>query len=179
MNPNTVIKVLLKNKELTSYYWALTQTEDDRVYLSLSGFGSRPEGVSCPRGTAQCQQHCLLQTGPSASLGPNLWLLCSYDLVAMNCASGNFWYSSDRWKVCGVASLLKVKGAQSCLALCILQARILERVAFPFSRGSPQPRVWTQVSHIAGRFFTNWAIREAVPSGLADLFLCLLKENSF
>ena len=42
-----------------------------------------------------------------------------------------------------------------------LQARILEWVAFPFSRGSSQPRNWTQVSCIAGRFFTSWAIREA------------------
>ena len=38
--------------------------------------------------------------------------------------------------------------------LCdFLQARILEWVAFPFSRGSSQPRDWTQVSRIAGRFF--------------------------
>ena len=37
----------------------------------------------------------------------------------------------------------------------ILQARILEWVAFSFSRGSSQPRDWTQVSSIAGRFFTN------------------------
>ena len=44
----------------------------------------------------------------------------------------------------------------------ILQARILEWVAFPFSRGSSQPRDWTQVSRIAGGFFTNWAIREAL-----------------
>ena len=44
----------------------------------------------------------------------------------------------------------------------ILQARILEWVAFPFSRGSSQPRDWTQVSRIAGRFFINWAIREAL-----------------
>ena len=43
----------------------------------------------------------------------------------------------------------------------ILQVRILEWVTFPFSRGSSQPRDWTQVSSIAGRFFTNWAIREA------------------
>ena len=43
----------------------------------------------------------------------------------------------------------------------ILQARILEWVAFPFSRGSSQPRDWTQVSHIAGGFFTSWATREA------------------
>ena len=58
----------------------------------------------------------------------------------------------------------------SCVRLCdpmdytvhgILQARILEWVAFPFSRASSQPRDQTQVSHIAGRFFTNWAIRKA------------------
>ena len=61
---------------------------------------------------------------------------------------------------------VKVKVAQSCLTLCdsvdytvhgILQARILEWVAFPFSRGSSQPRDWTQVFRIAGRFFTTWA----------------------
>ena len=43
--------------------------------------------------------------------------------------------------------------------------RILEWVAYPFSRGifqSSQPRNWTQVSCITGRFFTNWAIREAL-----------------
>ena len=42
-----------------------------------------------------------------------------------------------------------------------LQARILEWVAFPSSRGSSQPRNQTQVSHIAGGFFTSWATREA------------------
>ena len=34
-------------------------------------------------------------------------------------------------------------------------------VAMPSSRGSSQPRDWTQVSRIAGRFFTLWATREA------------------
>ena len=57
-----------------------------------------------------------------------------------------------------------VKVAQSCLTLCdlmdytvhgILQARILERVAIPFSRGSSQPRDQTEVSCIAGGFFTS------------------------
>ena len=44
----------------------------------------------------------------------------------------------------------------------ILQARILEWVAIPFStQGSSQPRDRTQVSHIAGGFFTIWATREA------------------
>ena len=41
----------------------------------------------------------------------------------------------------------------------ILQARILEWVAFPVSRESSQHRHPTQVSCIAGRFFTNWAMR--------------------
>ena len=39
----------------------------------------------------------------------------------------------------------------------ILQARILEWVAFPFSRGSSQARDQIQVSHIAGGFFISWA----------------------
>ena len=38
--------------------------------------------------------------------------------------------------------------------------RILEWVAYPFSSRSSQPRNWTGVSCTAGRFFTNWAIRE-------------------
>ena len=49
-----------------------------------------------------------------------------------------------------------------CTVLGILQARILEWIAFPFSRGSSQPRDRTQVSHIAGGFFTSWATREAL-----------------
>ena len=73
-----------------------------------------------------------------------------------------------KWK------LLKVKVAQSCLTLCdpmnysvhaILQARIPEWVAYPFYRGSSQPRDRTQVSLIAGRFFTSWATREAQDHG--------------
>ena len=42
------------------------------------------------------------------------------------------------------------------IAYGILQARILEWVAFPFSRGSSQPRDQTQVSLTAGSFFTSW-----------------------
>ena len=57
-----------------------------------------------------------------------------------------------------------VKVTQSCPTLCdpmdyivheILRARILERVAFPFSWGSSRHRNRTRVSCIAGRFFTN------------------------
>ena len=58
----------------------------------------------------------------------------------------------------------KVKVTQSCLNLCdrtdqtihgVLQARILEWVALPSSRGPSQPSDQTQVSHTAGRFFTS------------------------
>ena len=43
----------------------------------------------------------------------------------------------------------------------ILQARIPEWISIPFSRWSSWPRDQTQVSHIAGRFFTIWVTREA------------------
>ena len=73
----------------------------------------------------------------------------------------------------GKKSLEKVLVAQSCPTLCdlmdysppgssvhgILQARILEWVAMPFSRGSSlKDRTW--VSRNEGRFFTVWATRE-------------------
>ena len=73
------------------------------------------------------------------------------------------WQGTTDWKV---GQWVKV--TQSCWTLCdpmdytvhgILQARILGWVAFPFSRRSSQPRDRTQVSHIAGRFFTSWATR--------------------
>ena len=72
--------------------------------------------------------------------------------------------SSGVWKV-------KVEVAQLCPTLCnpmdftvhgILQARILEWVAFPFSRRSSQLRDQTQVSCIEGEFFTSWATRESL-----------------
>ena len=66
--------------------------------------------------------------------------------------------------------------AKSCLTLCdpmdcslpgssvhgILQTWILEWVAMPSSRGSSWPMDWTQVSGIAGGFFTNRATMEAL-----------------
>ena len=73
-----------------------------------------------------------------------------------------------KWKV-------KVLVAQSCPTLCnpmdcslpsssvhgILQAKILEWVSIPFSRGSSQPRDQTWVCCMAGRFFTIWTTKEA------------------
>ena len=69
--------------------------------------------------------------------------------------------------------LVLVLVAQSCPVLCnpfdyiplgfsvhgMLQARILEWVSLPFSRGSSQARDWTWVSHITGSFLTIWTTR--------------------
>ena len=66
-------------------------------------------------------------------------------------------YGYQKWKV-------KVKVAQLCPTLCdpmdytvpgILQARTLDGVALPFSRGSSQPGNQTQVSLIPGGFLTS------------------------
>ena len=72
----------------------------------------------------------------------------------------------------------EVKDAQSHLTLCdpmdytvhgTLQARVLEWVTFPFSRGSSWPRNQNGVSCIAGGFFTNWAMREAY---MTNTYIC-------
>ena len=57
---------------------------------------------------------------------------------------------------------------QAPLSTGILQARILEWVAMPLSRGSSQPRDRTQVSHTAGGFFPVWTTREDYSALLAQ-----------
>ena len=79
-------------------------------------------------------------------------------------------HSNPKEKQCQRMLKLLHKIALISYALCdpmgytvhgILQARILEWIAFPFSRGSSQPRDRTQVPHIAGNFFTSWGTGEA------------------
>ena len=95
-----------------------------------------------------------------------------------------------RWgtKFSLVAYIFKVLVAQSDPTLCnpidcspphssicgILQARILEWVAIPFSRGSSPFRDQTRVSCIAGRFFTVWATRKAPDNTYIVLKYCLI-----
>ena len=82
-------------------------------------------------------------------------------------------------------------GAKWCPTLCdsmdsslpgssvhgIVQARILEWVTISFSRGSSWPRGQTQVSCIAGRFFTHLATREALK--LDKMFLFSTSREKF
>ena len=57
----------------------------------------------------------------------------------------------------------------------ISQARILEWVAISFSKESSRPRDQTQVSYIAGEFFTIWATREALILSCLYLFIIYFK----
>ena len=75
----------------------------------------------------------------------------------------------DFHKLCCAESLSHVQllatprtvARQAPLSMGILQARILEWVAMPSSRGSSQPRDRTQLFYIVGGFFTVWATMEA------------------
>ena len=106
---------------------------------------------------------------------PKYWSF-SFSISPSNEYSGLISFRTDWCDLFAVQGLLKwCEAAQSCLTLCdpvdcslpgsslhgILQARVLEWVAISFSRGSSQPRDWTQVSRIPGRRFNLWATREA------------------
>ena len=59
----------------------------------------------------------------------------------------------------------------------IFQTRILEWVAISFSRWSSQPRDWTRVSCIVGRYFTIWAPREVSGGTMNEIQLCLTPNS--
>ena len=74
--------------------------------------------------------------------------------------------------------IFPTQGSNPCLLHCrqILYClshqespRILEWVAYPFFRRSSQPRNWTGVSCIAGRFFTSWATGKPKDTGVGTL----------
>ena len=60
---------------------------------------------------------------------------------------------------------------QASLSMGILQARILDWVAMPFSRWSSQPRDRTQVSCVAGGFFTIWIPWKSKNTGVGSISL--------
>ena len=115
------------------------------------------------RGVAPLGHSCALSVSPTQSrvgsiIGATLTLRVKFaqDIPFVHDSQPALW----NW--------LKVKVTQSCSTVCdpmdytvrgILQATILDWVAFPFSRGSSQPRDRTQVSSTARGFFTSWATR--------------------
>ena len=88
-----------------------------------------------------------------------------------DCTDLLLFFKADYFLLC--CAVLYWAVSQSCPILCdpmdcslpgspvhgILQARTLEWIAMLSSRGSSQPRDRTQVSHVAGGFFTDWATK--------------------
>ena len=126
--------------------------------------------VECLNSAHACQ-HASIPAWPLSHVCINCLALQALDFAILK-----IYYASNYINSLFAVTVVKVKMsvAQLFLTLCdpvdcsppgssvhgILQARILEWVAIPFSRGSSWPRNRTQVSHIAGRFFIIWATRE-------------------
>ena len=128
-------------------------------------------------------QHFLKST-PGVQKALNCGRLC-------NCPSVSFCKILPSYALVNTAFLpvspVKVKVAQSCPTLCnpidyivhgLLQARILEWVAYSFSRDSSWPRNWTGVSCITGGFFTNWAMREALMMASLETSVSVCESQS-
>ena len=142
-------------------------------------------------------------------------LTCMVDFIFLAQFTKSFTnFIGTNWIVTLLPKLIrkwkKVLVAQSCWTLCdhkdgsppgssvhgLVQARILEWVPIPFSRGSSQPRDRTQVSCIVGRFFILWAMAQMHMDNIFSkkkykcknfsswrivitLGLCLLKSSYF
>ena len=126
--------------------------------------------------------------GPQNRMWPTLWnesyrwadstrdsAVCPHAALTWKACPSECRCTSRNVQGCGILFVC-VLVTQSCLTLCdpmdyslpsssvhgILQAKILEWVAIPFSRESSQPADQTQVFCIAGRFFTIWTTWEAL-----------------
>ena len=131
--------IILENKPSTYWHSEVSQSKGELPAWSISGKFTRQQALVTAHASKQ---------------------LCNALFVYERMTSI---LKQIKWK--------KVKVTQSCPTLLdpmdytvlgILQARILEWVAFPFSRGSFQSRNRIQVFRIAGRFLTSWATREAL-----------------
>ena len=117
--------------------WTRCSTEP-RIHPQLTFLPSRPLVEAVLVADGPCAFQCIHFLGA-------VWSTSFYLFISLHC-------------------VLKVKVTQPCLTLCdlvdytvhgILQARVLEWAAFPFSRVSSQTRDRTQVSRIAGGCCTN------------------------
>ena len=90
-----------------------------------------------------------------------IWLLLLCGRATHETLCHTQYYSPSKWKWKSLSHVWLFRDPMGCQVHGILQVRILDWVAFPFSMGSPQLRHRTQVSCIAGRFLTSWATREA------------------
>ena len=122
---------------------------------------------------------------------PELHLNFAFSVFTVSLFPTVWWESADESVIVSEMKV-KVLVAQSCLTLCdpmdcsspgfsiygIFQARILEWVVIPFSRGSAQHRNQTQVSCITGEFLPSWATREAPKCSKLELKKILYVKHS-
>ena len=150
----------------------LTLIQHDLIYRSYLNVAHFPINV-------------LFQSRIQPEIPPYIYLSCLLTALAAYwtlsgtvSSEGSSWESSSVFLSSMTLTLLKmkVKVAQSCPTLCdsidcsppgssahgILQTRILEWEAIPFSRGSSRPTNQARVSCTVGSFFTIWATREAL-----------------
>ena len=124
----------------------------DPMDCSMQGF---PVHLQLPK-LAQTHIHqvgdAIQPSCPLSSPSPPVFNLSQHQCCAVLCLVTQWWPTLCDPMDCSMPGS-SVHG--------ILQARILELVAMPSSRGSSQPRDQTRVSCTAGRFFTIWAIGEA------------------
>ena len=155
--------------------------------LSATGWKCLDEYSTIPKETQRdvlAETWCLEIKIYSLDLPLNSFLILAYKCLSLviflqwvfcNLWSVGSWWVLSRWFYFSFLINVVIGPClvtQLCLTLCnpcslpgssvhgISQARILEKVVVPFSRGSSWPRDWNQISCIAGRFFTIWATRE-------------------
>ena len=108
----------------------------------------------------------------------NKTAFCCYLCTQAHLYTGCIEHQSEKWKGQSLSRIRLCDPTDYSLpgssVHAILQARILEWVAIPFSMGSSQYRDQTWVSCTAGRFFSTWATREA----LSHFLKCTLPEGS-
>ena len=114
----------------------------------------------------QLEKTCMQQRRPSAAINTYIHRIGRIFKKRKNYLINNFFFffkkkgflASALWKWLSLSRVWLFVAPYTVHG--ILQVRTLEWVAFPSSTGSSQPRDRTQVSCIAGRFFTSWATRE-------------------
>ena len=113
---------------------------------------------------------------PSKSFIFNLLIKCSFTFFGTASSSRvgtkPEWHRKWKWSRSGMSDSLRPRGPTRLLCPWDSPGKILEWVVISFSRGSSQPRDWTQVSHTAGRGFNLWATREA-----KNKFCCIREEG--
>ena len=136
-----------------------------RKWWHFSGFKLESKGMDNLRRTSGLRIPVSLSETVALS---RMWTLQWWPGIAAVKFSNSIWQTSIMregriktiWKS---ESCSLISDSLGVYTICrILQARILEWVAFPFSSRSSQSRNWTRVSCIAGGFFTSWAIRETI-----------------